>query len=200
MTTALDCLPCFVRQSLNVARLVTADEQVQERIMRAVLQRISQMDLAQSPPVLAHWIHRQVRQLTGQADPYLAAKQASNRLALALLPQWQQRLQAAEDPRLATVKLAIAANLIDFGVKGDLRAEDIPAAMEESFAARLEGNGAEFFAAVASARDILFLLKFKCPIVARHIGHEMGSLVIHRNRPSIPANLREGAELSGRRG
>ena len=30
-------------------------------------------------------------------------------------------------------------------------------------------------------KDIFFLLKVKCPVVARHIGHELGSLVIQRN-------------------
>ena len=37
-------------------------------------------------------------------------------------------------------------------------------------------------------REIFFLLKIKCPLVGRHIGREVGSLVIHRNHPAAQAN------------
>ena len=37
MKSTLDCLPCFVSQALNVARLATADPQVHERVLREVL-------------------------------------------------------------------------------------------------------------------------------------------------------------------
>ncbi|HOY57440.1 MAG TPA: ARMT1-like domain-containing protein, partial [Verrucomicrobiota bacterium] len=33
------------------------------------------------------------------------------------------------------------------------------------------------------ARDIFFLFKVKCPVVGRHIGRAVGSLVLHRNIP-----------------
>ena len=157
MKSALDCIPCFVAQALNVARLTTDNPQIHERILREALRRASEADLAQSPALFGRGIHRLVRELTGQEDPYLAIKQESNRLALALLPAWRERLGAAENPRLAAVKLAVAANVIDFGIKGDLTAEQIPAALESSFAAPLMGNVGGFFAAAERATDILFL-------------------------------------------
>ena len=157
MKSALDCIPCFVSQGLNVARLATDDPRVHARILREVLQRASQADLAQPPTRFGQEIHRFVRQLTGQADPYLAVKQESNRLALALLPAWRERVRTAGNPRLAAVKLALAANVIDFGIKGDLTADQIPAALESSFAAPLLGDADGFFAAAERATDILFL-------------------------------------------
>jgi hypothetical protein len=157
MKSALDCIPCFVAQGLNVARLATSEQRVHERVLREVLQRASQAELAQPPAQFGRWIHRLVRELTGQPDPYLAIKQQSNRLALELLPGWRERLQTAEDPRQAAVKLALAANVIDFGVKGDLTAEQIPTALESSFAAPLMGDVDGFFAAAERATDILFL-------------------------------------------
>ena len=33
-------------------------------------------------------------------------------------------------------------------------------------------------------QDIFFLFKVKCSVVARHIGHPIGSLVLHRNVPA----------------
>jgi uncharacterized protein with ATP-grasp and redox domains len=146
-----------VAQALNVARLTTDDPQVHERILREALRRASEADLAQSPALFGRGIHRLVRELTGQEDPYLAIKQESNRLAMALLPAWRERLQAAETPRLAAVKLAVAANVIDFGIKGDLTAAQIPAALESSFAGPFMGDVDGLFAAAERATDILFL-------------------------------------------
>jgi uncharacterized protein with ATP-grasp and redox domains len=36
MKSALECIPCFVSQALNVARLTTSDVQVHDRVMREV--------------------------------------------------------------------------------------------------------------------------------------------------------------------
>jgi len=32
-------------------------------------------------------------------------------------------------------------------------------------------------------REVFFLLKVKCPLVGRHLGHPVGSLVVHRHKP-----------------
>ena len=156
MKTALDCIPCLIRQSLKVARLATTDVKVQEAILRETLKHAGSLDLAR-PPILGQWIYRQVRERTGQTDPYLDVKQKSNRLALELYPEWKRRIQASDNPLASAVRLAIAANIIDFGINGDLKPEDIPSALEESFAARLEGDIGEFLDAVMRAKDILYL-------------------------------------------
>ncbi|TWU44315.1 hypothetical protein Q31b_18510 [Novipirellula aureliae] len=157
MKSSLDCLPCFVSQGLNVARMATSDPRVQEEIVREILRRASQADLTQSPPLFGGNLRRWVRELTGQDDPYLDVKQESNRLALALLPDWQERLRRAANPQLTAVKMAIAGNVIDYGVNGNLTAETIPAELERSVAGPFHGDVAEFFAAVERATEILFL-------------------------------------------
>ena len=79
MKTSLDCIPCFVRQALDAARQLSADMAFHERILRDVLRWTSAMDLNQSPPVLGQRIHRHLRELTGNDDPYRQAKQDQNR-------------------------------------------------------------------------------------------------------------------------
>ncbi|MCL5098928.1 MAG: ARMT1-like domain-containing protein [Candidatus Omnitrophica bacterium] len=157
MRSALDCTPCFVSQALKFARLATTDPKVHERVLREVLRRASEADLGRTPARFGQEIYRFVRGLTGQEDAYLAIKAESNRLALALLPAWRERLRTAENPRLFAVKLAIAANVIDFGIKGDLTVEQIPAALEDSVAGPLTGDVDEFFTAAERAAEILFL-------------------------------------------
>ncbi len=201
MRSSLDCIPCFVSQALNVARLATNDPQAHERVLREVLGRASQVDLTQTPARFGSGMHRLVRKLTGKRDPYLTIKQESNRLALAMLPAWRERLQAAENPRLTAVKLAIAANIIDFGIKGDLTAEQIPAALESSFAAPLIGDVDAFFAAAHSASDILFLADNAGEIVFDRLliellPHEKMTVVV-KGGPAINDALRADATVAG---
>ena len=201
MKSALDCIPCFVAQALSVARLATADEPVRERIVREALRAASEADLSLSPVSFGRGIHRRVRELTGQADPYLSIKQEANRLALALLPAWRERLQSAENPRLAAVKLALAANVIDFGIKGDLTAEQIPAALESSFAGPLKGNVDAFFAAAERAPHILFLADNAGELVFDRLLLEMlphhKITVAVKGGPAINDALRADATAAG---
>ncbi len=47
MNTYLDCVPCFLRQSLEAARGITEDVHVHERIVRDVLRMTAELDLDQ---------------------------------------------------------------------------------------------------------------------------------------------------------
>ena len=49
MKTFFDCIPCFVRQSLDSVRMVTDNEAIHEQLLREVLRALSQMNLRQSP-------------------------------------------------------------------------------------------------------------------------------------------------------
>ncbi|MBN2450776.1 MAG: DUF89 family protein, partial [Lentisphaeria bacterium] len=124
MRTALDCVPCLVRQTLDSARFVTADPAVHERLLREVLREMATMDMAQSPPAMAQRIHRILRSLTGVADPYRAVKQRFNRMALDMVPELAAAIRNAEDPLAMAVRVAIAGNVIDLGVSGGIGLED----------------------------------------------------------------------------
>jgi len=87
MKTFFDCIPCFVRQSLDSVRMATDDEAIHEQSLRKVLRVLGEMDLRQSPPAIAQRVHRVIGKLTGQADPYRAAKDRFNRLALDMYPR-----------------------------------------------------------------------------------------------------------------
>ncbi len=70
MKTYLDCVPCFLRQALDAARMTTDDELLQEKVLRLVSRELSEMDMGLSPPAMAQKIHRLIRQLTDNPDPY----------------------------------------------------------------------------------------------------------------------------------
>jgi len=158
MRSYLDCIPCFVRQSLEAARLVTSDEQICEQVVRRVLILAAEMDLNQSPPAMGGEIHRVIRQVTGKDDPYKEIKQKFNTLALRLYPDMKRIIAASAKPLETAVRLAIAGNIIDFGVSSSLKTAEVEETIEDSLKADFDMSGLEdFSAAVKKAEEILYL-------------------------------------------
>ncbi len=157
MKTYLDCIPCFLRQSLDAARNVTDDRHVHEQILRDVLRMTAELDLERPPPFVGQLIHRRLREVTGVEDPYQAAKRHSNRLALAALPELAFTVQGASDPLLLAARCAVAANVIDLGVSPGITEAEVGAALRESVHEPVHGDWEWFRQATANARDILYL-------------------------------------------
>jgi len=157
MKTSLACIPCFVRQALDSARMVTEDETVHERVLREVLRATGEVDLRCSPPQMGQWIHRLIRKATGDPDPYLEVKRQFNRLALELYPQLEAKVIASDDPLAAAVRLAIAGNIIDFGVTSDLRESHVTDTIAQALEEPLNGDIEALREAIDQAERILFL-------------------------------------------
>jgi hypothetical protein len=157
MKTSLDCIPCFLRQALEAARFMTNDPVTHERIIRVVLRDTAEIDLAKSPPLLARVFYRWLEEMAGVEDLYRPAKDRFNRLALDLLPDLQLEVTASSDPLATALRLAIAGNMIDFGVKGTITEEEVRQAIGRAFQAPFSGDVEDFRQAVGEAQRILYL-------------------------------------------
>ena len=202
MRTYLDCVPCFIGQALDSARRITDDPGVHERLLRAVLSVASQRRFDQPPPAMGRLIHRRLRELSGQGDPYRLAKQQANRFALQLFPELRRRVVQSADPFVSAAKLAIAGNVIDLGVKSNLTDDEIRTAIASAIESRLEGDGVEDLReAVAAAKDILYLADNAGEIVfdrllIEQMPAEKVTLVV-KGSPIINDATREDAEAAG---
>lgn len=157
MKTSLDCIPCILRQSLDAARMVSKDPKVHENILREVLGWAGEMDLSQSPPAMAQRIHRRLREIAGVDDPYRETKDRQNFIALEMLPSLRSKIESASDPLLLAARLAIAGNVIDMGVNGNLTEADMLQAVNRALTEPLVGDYDEFRIAIAKAQSILYL-------------------------------------------
>lgn len=158
MRTYFDCIPCLVRQTLDSLRLITEDEQIHERVMRQALDLLCKMDLSQSPPAMAQRIHRLIRKLTGVKDPYLQIKNRFNKLALQMYPDLRKQVETSTDPFETAIRLAIAGNIIDFGVNSDLAESQVEKAIAQSLTTSLDLEALnEFRGALVQAKDILYI-------------------------------------------
>jgi uncharacterized protein with ATP-grasp and redox domains len=158
MKTYLDCLPCFVRQALDAARLVTDEPAVQEEVLRRVLAELRGIDLAWKPPQMGQKIHRLIREVVGVRDPYRQVKRRFNNAAMEIYSKMRQLVIESENPLEASIRLAIAGNIIDFGVNGTLRDGDLEQTISECLGADFTGIQLEAFGrAVKDAEEILYI-------------------------------------------
>lgn len=157
MKSSLDCIPCFLRQALDAARLASPEAAVHEQVLREVLRWTAEMELDRPAPVVTQHIHRRLRQMVGVTDPYREAKDLQNRMALALLPELQAQIAAAADPLMVAVRLAIAGNVIDLGAKSSVTEMDVRENITQALCEPLVGEPAVFCEATARARRILYL-------------------------------------------
>lgn len=157
MKTALPCVPCLVRQTGDVLEQLFRDPEVRKRAMRETLRTIAEADYDQSPPALAAEIHRRLRVITGEPDPYRRAKARMNWLGLQLLPAMERRVAAADKPREAALRAAMAGNIIDSGVNARVTRAQILRTMDEALHASLYGVPAQLFETADRAESILYL-------------------------------------------
>ncbi|MBC2694782.1 MAG: DUF89 family protein [Desulfobacteraceae bacterium] len=157
MKTYFECIPCFLRQTLEAARLTTDDETIHEQVFREVLRVASKINLRESPPVMAQRIHRLIRQMTGDNDPYRDIKDRFNNFALELYSELKERIKRSREPLDTAIRLAIAGNIIDAGVNYHIKETQVHNAIEHALTAPLAGDPKQFREAVSEAKDILYL-------------------------------------------
>lgn len=156
-------MPCFFRQALETARISGAGSIVQRRVLHEVAKEMPSFSLTVTPPEIARAVYGIVKKATGVADPYRRMKKQSNLLALRVYPALKRSVSSCEEPLRRAVALAIAGNIIDYGVRNslDIREELRKIAYSEK---PLIGevntpfiHYRDFLAAVNNARKILYI-------------------------------------------
>jgi len=153
--TYLDCFPCFLRQALEAARMAGADEERQRLILDRTMALLQDASLESKPPEIGDGVHRIVRQLTGDDDPYAAVKAESTREALRLYPRLKALVAEDGDRLERAIRIAIAGNVIDFATGADF---DIKEGLERILNQPFAINDiAAFRKALSEARSVLYL-------------------------------------------
>ncbi len=157
MRVYLDCVPCFLRQALEAVRLASQDLSIQEKAIRVILQKLSEISWNTSPPHIGREIHTLIKEVTGNPDPYLPLKKRFNQLAINLYPMLEKKVKTANDPFGTAVRLSLAGNMIDFGARPGEKI-DIEKEIDGALKAPLDKQALEKFKkAVTQAQNILFL-------------------------------------------
>nr|WP_245232724.1 ARMT1-like domain-containing protein [Thiorhodococcus minor] len=140
---------------MSAARRAEATPERQRELLVATMDHLKSLPADATPPVMAEAIHALVRAQTRNPDPYRAAKQEATEQALALLPALGERVRTAADPLDTAVRIAIAGNIIDYGVGETFALEaTLELVLEQPYA--IDGLNA-LRQALETTEDILFL-------------------------------------------
>lgn len=154
MKVHLDCFPCFLRQALIALRLGTGDESLQEKILKSVLEDIENADTKKPPAFTTTFIHRRIREEL-RKDPFKQIKSRYNQIALEMFPSLKALIERSEDPLWTSTRLAIAGNIIDFGIFTSI---DIEGTIDKALHNHLAKDDYELLKeAIFSATEILYL-------------------------------------------
>lgn len=118
MKSSCECLACLSRNAVNAARRLFDDELICRKKIQQAMQKLVDCDLSQTP---VHYLLYMMDDMTADnADAYYAEKLKSSALAEKLLSELQK--QQIYDPESfeSRLRLAVAGNILDFGVFGDL--------------------------------------------------------------------------------
>jgi len=198
----LECIPCFARQAFEAVSLVTDDQKIRERIVRQVLFRLANVSFDNTPPSIGRDIHRVVRLLSGNSDPYLEIKKDSNTLALKLMPSLKELIRSSADPFETAVRLAIAGNIIDCGQGDHVGEEKIQKTVSQCLDQPVsKDNINELKEEIGKASNILYLgdnageVFFDRLLIEELQGRPITFVV--RGAPTINDALTEDARMAG---
>jgi uncharacterized protein with ATP-grasp and redox domains len=152
--TELECLPCFFGQITRTLNYAGVNGDHGRSILRKAEKIIARASFDEVPARTTTLIHRLLREETG-VDPYKQVKDSYNRIALDRLTRLRRMAAETPDPLEGGVRIAIAGNVIDFGIYESI---DLDRSLSESFHLPLSSIDYHNFAQVAAkARRILFL-------------------------------------------
>jgi uncharacterized protein with ATP-grasp and redox domains len=239
MKPHLECIPCFLRQASEAIMMSTGDEVVREEALREVMTYLLHEEWGKALPELGTNVHRIVKRVTGNEDPYKQLKDECNEVASKFysklepvaindITQLRESAQKSEDilyladnagetffDRILIGELVKRDINVTYVVKGgpilnDATLRDAEMAGINSVA-KIVSTGTDCTGILFSEcskrflrefencslviskgqgnyeslndvknKEIFFLLKIKCPIIAEDIGAKKASTVLKK--------------------
>ncbi|MDD5634423.1 MAG: ARMT1-like domain-containing protein [Candidatus Omnitrophica bacterium] len=115
MKTQQECIPCFMRQAIDAAKLAGADIKIQKKVLDKVALVLPTISFDATPPEIAEKVYAIVGEYVG-GDAYKKIKKMSNKRAMELYPKLKRTVARSREKLLTAVRLAVAGNVIDYGV------------------------------------------------------------------------------------
>lgn len=160
MKIAYECLPCLIRESIESARRITDDTAMQQSIIKNTMKEVSKLNFSETAPYFGRIIHRYIKEISGNPDPYKDLKAKYNHVATEICKDFNlsDLINNSTSPIDTACRLSIAGNVIDFSVSPQLDEDKVRASIEECINNEMEnGMTTELIEAVHRANKILFI-------------------------------------------
>lgn len=156
-----ECIPClFERADFECDLAFGDDEKGKLKAMAEVARFASQtIDINTVPALIGTERGRIISKVSGVADPYIKLKDESNKAGEQVLPAAVRYYHGSEDRLFALMKIAAAANSMEYGVRGHQFdhggfKEEFEKILEEEVAGNIERAKEE----LKNFRKVLYLL------------------------------------------
>ena len=124
-------------------------------MVRRSLQLLAEVDFGVPPPRIAEKLYPLLCETVGMPDPYETVRRECNDLATSLSPDLLARAHSSASPLRTLIKIALAGNVIDFGVA---EAFDLDAAIDRMVGGEPDVDQInDFERRLADARNVLYL-------------------------------------------
>jgi len=117
------CLPCVINQVIKVANITGITKK--EELLREVFTYLSKMNFDETTPEIIGEIFDMIKRHTKNPDPYKETRNYYNTLFMELLPEFERKIDQAENSFMLAVRYAIVGNIIDFNPIHNTLLEDI---------------------------------------------------------------------------
>lgn len=158
MKLHLECVPCYIRQALDAAKMATKDEKLQEQILRESIVAASEFDVDSSGFILQAKIKKVMGKILPATDPYREVKEKYNRIVLDLGDDIKKIIRDSKDPFETSLRIALAGNIIDFGPNANLNSKILEKAIKKSLSQNLDEEKIKLLKEnIDNAKRILFI-------------------------------------------
>jgi len=135
------------------------DPSREEEVMSSCLRLVAQeWRPGMNSAALATKVHRLCYDILGVEDPYSDLKAEANRVAFSLLPRAEELVEGSEDRLKTACLVAIAGNVMDFGIGGYERPEELRHLFDKLVSEEPEPNDVERLRALLQeAKEVVYL-------------------------------------------
>jgi len=124
-----------MEQALRAGRMATTDEKKIKQILDKTGDMVKTISIQATPAEIGLIIYRIVREVTGNHDPYKNIKQQHIAETKSIYPELEKIMADSEDKLLTAIRIAIAGNVIDLGVKKSFDiVKDVKSILKQDFA------------------------------------------------------------------
>lgn len=160
MNINYECLPCLSKQAVKLACKVTDNEELQKKIIKFGLEKISENAFIQSAPYVTAEIYKFGKEISGVRDPFEKEKKEFNIIAAKLIRDMnlEEKINTSKKAFDVGMRLSIAGNIIDFSLGKEINKKDVENSITESLKTNIFGSTSdEFLKKINKAKKILFL-------------------------------------------
>ncbi|OGI00127.1 MAG: hypothetical protein A2039_01815 [Candidatus Melainabacteria bacterium GWA2_34_9] len=155
MKTHFDCITCMLNGLISLFKQGLIEEKYQETVIKEVLAYYANIDFSQSPLLTNRNLHRVIRKIANNPDPYKKLKDNMNKEAVKYCEKYKDIVLKSDNPLDKALRIAVAGNVIDFGPGHSIEIEkNIEKLLNEDF---VIDDSQELFNDLKKVKNILYL-------------------------------------------